>query len=391
LNLADKQKRALSPPEEAGEFVSWADGGRKMYFYHSSYEAQNLIKVTSVSGGPVFQCGKQFGQYPVDWLPDNKGLLILEKGEDGNVFKEYQNYLKNPRCIRIISLTSDESRVIDGIEDPGSYPSFSPDGSRILLGLDYPGKPTDLSIIDFSLNEKKIKGKPRVIFKDFDGWAQDCSWSPDSKKIALCHGGEVWICSPDGDNPIQLTKTVSRENFPKWSPDGTLIAVFNPSTHQTLIISATDGAVIRTFDQVSQYDWIPGGTDIILACPDGKLLVASTSTGKIRTIIEWDKICSDFAYLKCSPDGKLLAFIGFGNHKNTVDKSIFLINIVDGKVTEVATENIGNKDQFRWSPDSKWLAYCMWLTPYSNDLQKTHLEGALWEADLTDFMKKMER
>jgi uncharacterized protein (TIGR02145 family) len=43
-----------------------------------------------------------------------------------------------------------------------------------------------------------------------------------------------------------------------------------------------------------------------------------------------------------------------------------------------------DKYGFIWSPDSKWVSY------YTYDPKKVRPEGTLWEADLTDFMKKIK-
>ncbi len=63
---------------------------------------------------------------------------------------------------------------------------------------------------------------------------------------------------------------------------------------------------------------------------------------------------------------------------------IHLINAADGKVTELDADDTMDKYGFIWSPDSKWVSY------YTYDPKKVRPEGTLWEADLTDFMKKIK-
>jgi len=95
-------------------------------------------------------------EYSFGWTPDSKGLIVAEKGADVN------------KSFKVINLANQEAKNIDGIENPGENPSFSPDGSKILVGFKFTG-PMDLSVIPVSLNDLKVTGKPVLIFKGFIG------------------------------------------------------------------------------------------------------------------------------------------------------------------------------------------------------------------------------
>ena len=49
-------------------------------------------------------------------------------------------------------------------------------------------------------------------------------WSPDGKKIAYVHGGQLWRMDSDGDDKDQVTKISTGAAAPVWSPDGNWIA-----------------------------------------------------------------------------------------------------------------------------------------------------------------------
>lgn len=374
FRLADKQKKELVPPEEVGDFVSWAGPGSKVYYYRNSYESDTVISVASINGGPVFECGGQPGQWLVDWLPDSKGLIVAGPGKTG------QNSL------RLVSLGNQESKLFAGLSNTGSFPSFSPDRSHLLLELGLAGRLTDLSSIAVSLRDGKVAGEAVLFFRGFTGYALDCAWSPDGKKIAVCNQGELYICYPEaGETPVQLTTTPYLENFPLWSPDGNLIAVFESATTLLRIIRANDGEVIRSFENVEYYDWIPPKTEIIIANHDGLLFSFELTTGKVRNISNWKELSNspELWDLKCSPDGKWVAIEGYNNNIE-FGTSIYLINVTDGTGTEIAGEDPGDKDRLIWSPDSRWIAYV------SDRSKKVRLESTLWEADLTEFMNKMK-
>ena len=178
---------------------------------------------------------------------------------------------------------------------------------------------------------------------------------------------------------------------PLWSPDGATIAVGVDSALQLRIIRVSDGEILRTIEKVLGFDLTPGGKDILIASTDGLLSATSIASGSSRSIANWKEIGSSFAGLKGSPDGKWIALIGMYDKGKTVQTHIYLINVANGNFTEVAKDDPGNKAYPIWSPDSKWITYCHIMAPLSDGSKKIRLEGTLWEADLTDFMKKMER
>lgn len=372
FRLVDKQRLELSIPEEIGEFVSWADKGNNVVFYNPSYKELEILKVASIYGGPPFELDKHYGMFAAAWSPKSDAI-----------FAKKMDWGKN-NSLSIINLIDQVSKTIDGMEKPSVFPSFSPDYSKILVGLNYKGPLTDLSILPFSLKDYTATGKPIVIFKGFDGFPIDCSWSPDGKKIAVCSAGEVWICDAEGGTPFQLTKTPIIENFPSWSPDGKSLAVFIYSTQQLQILKSSDGEVLTTFEDIDNWDWTHNGNEIVIAFEDGQINIISTTSGETRKIANWKEInqCTGFWELKCSPDGKWIALHGYKNDKE--DDLMYLINISDGKISELVSNDIGHKEAFQWSPDSKWISY------FTRGPKKVRLEGIMWQADLTNFMKKIK-
>lgn len=370
--LTDKQRLELSTPEEVGDFVSWTDESSKVFFYKPSYEELEILKVASIFGGPPFELEKHYGMYATAWSP-NSDAILAKKLDWGK---------KN--SLSIINLIDQNSKTIDSIENPGAFPSFSPDFSKLLVGLNYPGQAFDITLLPFSLKDSKVTGKPILIYKGFNGYSIDCSWSPDGKKIAICSGGEVWICSAEGGTPFQLTKTPIIENFPSWSPDGKSLAVFIRSTHQLQILKSSDGEILSTFKDVDNWDWTHNGNEIVITFKNGQINLISITSGKSRKIANWKEInqSTGFWELKCSPDGKWIALNAFRDE--TKNCQMYIINISTGKVSELVSNDIGYKEAFLWSPDSKWISY------FTRGPKKVRLEGTLWEADLTDFIKTIK-
>jgi Tol biopolymer transport system component len=103
------------------------------------------------------------------------------------------------------------------------YPSYSPDGSKIVYASTASGN-SEIWVMNADGSNKTQLTFPA------SGFAPDAnapSWSPDGSKIVFWSGqateyGDVWVMKADGSERVQLThepNTVNSDN-PIWSPDG---------------------------------------------------------------------------------------------------------------------------------------------------------------------------
>ena len=305
------------------------------------------------------------------WSPDNKALVAYGTGLD-----------RVPK-IGFISLINLDFREIIGLS-AYSFFVFSPDYSKIIVAKNAGTNPKDLLVILFSKTDLEITEEPILVYKDYVGYAWGFSWSPGGDKIAVCTDGEIWICNTDGGNAVKLTHTPEKEMMALWSPDGKLIAT-RLEDSQFRLIRVSDGEVLMTHDSVDSWSWSPDGKGIVLACYNYQLISISIPNGNIRVITNWQKLCNS-TYLDgiyWSPDGKWIAVNGPADEVDLISK-IYLVNPIDGKVTELAAADPASKVSMYWSPDSKWIAYS------TEGHSKARLESTFWEADLTEFMNKVE-
>lgn len=372
--LADKQRLELSTPEVVGDYVSWAEQGNKAFFYKSSYEDMNVLKVISVFGGPPFEFQQDFGQFPVGWTPDGNSIIASSR---------VGQWPYNQTRVSVIDLSDRTTRSIEDLYQYSEI-NFSPDYTRAVVQTRVPGQPVDLMVVPVSLKEGRISGDPLILVKGFKGRFWYDPWSPDSKKVVFSLAGDLWIAYADGIPPIQLTKTSTYENYPIWSPDGEFIAVYSEGS-LVRVIRASDGELQRVIEKVDYWDWAPSGKEVAIAFYDGRLEYISVATGKSRKVGNWKELsgCSGLNFLECSPDGKWIAINGYYEDSGD-DVHMYLINTLNGTAIEIDGDDTRNKDAVLWSPDSKWILY----NTYGP--KKTGLAGTLWEADLTDFMKTIK-
>ena len=93
-------------------------------------------------------------------------------------------------------------------------------------------------------------------------------------RIAFSYHGDIWIAAVDGSSLSRVTAHVGRDTFPRFSPDGTLIAfTSNRYGNDDVFVVPVNGGEPRqlTFNTAAdtvQY-WTPDGKGIIFSSQRG--------------------------------------------------------------------------------------------------------------------------
>ena len=175
------------------------------------------------------------------------------------------------------------------------WPSWSPDGKRIVYQSDRtvkPGPPdTVITGIDTTITPRSVAFYNLYgINADGTGFqrlAADTTndiqpaWSPDGTKIAfstdrVAGDYEVYVMQADGTNPVRLTNSPGEDGQPAWSPDGSKLAFATTrdapldSLHPEIyVMSAVDGSgpVNLTRNTAADIEpaWSPDGAKIAFA------------------------------------------------------------------------------------------------------------------------------
>jgi tricorn protease len=152
-------------------------------------------------------------------------------------------------------------------------------------------------------------------FKNVHANIESFSLSPTGARALFNARGEVFSVPAKNGEIRNLTSTPgTREMDASWSPDGRWIAYLSDKEGEEyeIFVRAADGSA-------------------------GERQV--TRGGK-----SWR-----FAPL-WSPDSKMLAF-------SDKDHALHIVNVTSGAITDVDRGEYGDIDFYRWSPDSRWLAY----------------------------------
>jgi tricorn protease len=82
-------------------------------------------------------------------------------------------------------------------------------------------------------------------------------------RLVFSYHGDIWIANQDGTNPTRLTAHVARDSFPRFSPDGKLVAFSSNrmGNDDVFVMSAAGGEPRQlTVHRYGSYRLINGGT-----------------------------------------------------------------------------------------------------------------------------------
>ena len=93
-------------------------------------------------------------------------------------------------------------------------------------------------------------------------------------RLAFSYHGDIWIANRDGSSPMRLTAHVGRDTFPRFSPDGRMVAFTSNrfGNDDIFVVPVTGGEprqlTFNTTGDTVQY-WTPDGKGIVFASSRG--------------------------------------------------------------------------------------------------------------------------
>ena len=362
-----------------------------MLFYSASYEFNSSLKVVSTAGGPSFQLGRELQLWPYGhyWAPGSE-MIHTPCGELGKTTAQPSNA---PMRLWMIPLAGGIANPFDldlSVEGNVEGLSLSPDCKKLLCIVQHNLNKEDLYVVPVSLKEGRTTGPPVAVFKGRDKkpfyfGGNTNAWSPDGKKLAVVHKGNIWITSSDKGEPVQITKATQLETSPTWSPDGKKIAYILRDRDETveseqslMVIAATGGKAkkISNTAGTNMHAWSPDGKELAIISK-GKISVIPIDGGKARQILDLksESPTKEARELCWLPNGKYIAFIGERGY------GIYLISAKEKRVIQLASDDDGGKYGMNPSPNGKWISYV------TDDFFKIRSEGSIWEVNVEELIE----
>mgnify|MGYP001809713760 CR=1 FL=1 len=254
------------------------------------------------------------------------------------------------------------------VAGPGAHmsPRWSPDGKRLAYVSTSEGGSPQLFV-------RWMETGATSRIATLESAPDAIAWSPDGRSIAflafvgdeglkLSHGAPP--PKPEGATWAEPLKVITGLRY-RTDSEGLL----SPGAAQIFVVSAEGGTprqlTTGAFDTIGQLSWTPDGTKILFGGSRETgwehdpglvdLYSVTVADGAVRRLT--DRYGPD-AFPRVSPDGKLVAFLGYDDKKTAYhDTHLYVANIDGSNPRRLAPALDRSVDDMRWSADSRSITF----------------------------------
>lgn len=238
------------------------------------------------------------------------------------------------------------------------FPSISADGRTIVYEENFglwkldvaSGRSTPIRLhitSDAKTNEVEL----RVIQSE----AEAFSLSPSTKRAAIVTHGEIFSIATDRGGVQRVTESSWREENPRWSPDGKLIAFLSDRTGREEIWVADERG--QNLKQLSDVDcdksalvWAPDSKSLLWSGSDHQLRRTQVADGQTEVVASSE--IGDIGAPQFSPDGQ---WISYSKPDALMRARVHVRRLDSGEERRVEAEGFLISTGAKWTPDGKKL------------------------------------
>jgi len=276
----------LTNHPDADHSAAWSPDGTKIAFV-TSRDANREVYVMNADGSGA----TNLSQHPDSdtspvWSPTGTKIAFQTDRENVTAILSAEPKLTIPGFdVEIFVMNADGTGQTNVTNDPAwdGYPSWSPDGDRIVFESDRDD--TEIMLFDYGLTLDGLGHEVYVV--DADGGnltnlsnsPEDDGrpmWSPTAERIVFVStrdgNTEIYTMNADGTGQTRRTSNPADDSYPSWSPDGAWITFHSDRDGNTDIYKMTaDGLSTTRLTTSSEWDWGPSWS------PEGDAIVFQSS------------------------------------------------------------------------------------------------------------------
>ena len=274
-------------------------------------------------------------------------------------------------------------------------PHVSPDGRLVLYRVATTSVAATRRLVRTYLVPSDGSAAPRP-FPDDTTVAVEARFSPDGRRVAWVHQGQLWVSQIDGSARRQLTRLWGGVTGPKWAPGGDRVA-FTSRVYPGCATDAcnADSALrvdrqpsrARTYERLLYRHWDAwdDGTRQHLFVVDLLRAEARDLVRGLRLHVPPMPFGGPDAY-DWSHDGQELAFTARAETEDAAwntDLNVYTVSVNGGTPTVITAANRAGDQTPVYSRDGRWIAYA--------SQRRAGFEGAKWRLMLYDRYAKTSR
>jgi tricorn protease len=333
--------------------------------YRGSYAADLWIADLNAKSYTKLLGDEQYNRYWPMWGADNAIYFVADPlPNDRSVAPGSAEVRKSTNNIYKIPVKGGQPVQITR-HTSGSlfWPSMSSDGKVIVYEENFgiwkldvaSGKSTEIKL-DLVTDEKENEAEIVTVNNEVDSF----DLSPSGRRAVISARGQILtIATERGDiTRVASDKMASRNQTPKWSPDGKFLAfVSDRSGRDEVWVSDPEG---RTPKKITDLDnekgtlvWTPDSKSLLYTAADKKLYGYAVADGKTSVIASTD--LGRLGSVAVSPDSK---WITFAKQDRTLRPHVYIAPIAGGEERHISDDSVQySETNAAWTADGRYIVF----------------------------------
>jgi tricorn protease len=366
-----------SLPVDWGFYGSFSPDGNSLAFnrhpavwtrqhYRGSYAADLWIANLSAKTYTKLLPDERYNRFWPMWGADNAIYFVADPLPNDRtvipgspeVRKSVNNIYKIP-----VSGGGQPVQVTHHVDGNLFWPSMSSDGKVIvyeeLFGiwkLDVAtGKSSEIHI-ELASDDKDNETDVEVVKDEVDSF----DLSPSGRRAVISARGQILTIATDHGDVTRVAPDAmaSRNQFPKWSPDGKFIAYLSDNSGRDEVwISDPDGKAAKKITNLDNEKgailWTPDSTSLLYTAADKRLYRYTVADDKTATLASSD--IGRIGSVSVSPDSK---WASFARQDRTLRSHVYIMPIAGGEERHVSDDRLlYSESNAVWTADGRYLVF----------------------------------